>query len=111
MLIGQFYTDIQSMGHKDFYTRVKREVKVLNTTIEAVVKEAGLTRAAYDSYSRHNNLPRADEAVKIAKILKTSVEYLVTGEHPLFSIDQVRFKQNLQGIKDLITNLENVYIK
>ncbi|MGP1454868.1 MAG: hypothetical protein ACTTJ7_03795 [Treponema sp.] len=37
----------------------------------------------YDSYNgqkRYNNLPRADEAYKIAQALNTTVEWLITGK-------------------------------
>jgi hypothetical protein len=49
------------------------------------VGKAGLTLGSYDAYRRNKKLPRANEAVEIAKALGTSVEYLVTGNipHPL----------------------------
>ena len=34
----------------------------------------------YYSSKRAGNLPRADEALKVAKALGTTVEYLITGE-------------------------------
>lgn len=64
----------------DFYERVKSLVKSQKTTIEYVVGEAGLSLASYNGYRRHDNLPRADEALKIAQVLGTTVEYLLTGE-------------------------------
>ena len=67
------------MGFIDFYARVKSLVKTNKTTIEYVVGEAGLSLASYNAYRRHENLPRADEALKIAQALGTTVEYLVTG--------------------------------
>lgn len=64
----------------DFYERVKVLAKKKKITIEAVANIAGLSIDSYNSYKRHDNLPRADEAVKIAEALGTSVEYLVTGK-------------------------------
>ena len=66
----------------DFYERVKRLTKVKKTTLEYVAGEAGLSIASYNSYRRYGNLPRADEAFKIAKTLGTTVEYLITGNNP-----------------------------
>jgi transcriptional regulator with XRE-family HTH domain len=70
------------MEYIDFYDRVKSLVKAKKTTIEYVVGEAGLSLASYNAYRRHENLPRADEALKIAQVLETTVEYLLTGEVP-----------------------------
>jgi hypothetical protein len=67
------------MMYIDFYERVKSLVKAKKTTIEYVVGEAGLSLASYNAYRRHKNLPRADEALKIAQTLDTTVEYLIAG--------------------------------
>lgn len=67
------------MNTIDFFERVKTLAKAKKTTIEYVASEAGLTLASYNAYRRHENLPRADEALKIAQTLGTTVEYLVTG--------------------------------
>lgn len=74
--MGNFFYDIYSMT---FYDRVKSLVKARGTTIEAVAESAKLSRNSYNSYRIKNHLPRADEAVAIAKTLRTTVEYLVEG--------------------------------
>jgi SOS-response transcriptional repressor LexA len=63
----------------DFYDRVKYLVKTRNTTIRSVVEVAGLSLNTYDTMKKRGNLPRAEEAVVIARELGTSVEFLVTG--------------------------------
>jgi len=70
------------MDYIDFYERVKTLSKIGNLTIEYVVKQAGLSLGAYNSYRRRENLPRADEAQKIAQVLGTTVEFLTTGKEP-----------------------------
>jgi len=67
------------MDFLGFYDRVKSLAKANKTTIEYVVGEAGLSLASYNAYRRHENLPRADEALKIARVLGTTVEFLVAG--------------------------------
>jgi transcriptional regulator with XRE-family HTH domain len=67
------------MSYIDFYERVKSLAKSNKVTIEYVVTQAGLSLALYNGYRRHENLPRADEAHKIAQVLGTTVEYLITG--------------------------------
>jgi hypothetical protein len=71
-----------AMDFIEFYERVKSLAKTNKTTIEYVVGEAGLSLASYNAYRRHKNLPRADEALKIAQTLGTTVEYLITGNNP-----------------------------
>lgn len=65
----------------DFFDRVKEEVRRSATTIEYVVGKAGLKRGSYNTLRRENRLPRADEALIIARELDTTVEYLLTGEN------------------------------
>jgi transcriptional regulator with XRE-family HTH domain len=64
----------------DYFERVKILARASNTTIEAIAFSAGLTRNSYNSYRNKGNLPRADEAVKMAHALKSSVEFLVEGK-------------------------------
>lgn len=63
-----------------FFDNVKKLCKEKGLTIESVANKAGLTIDSYNSYRRHKNLPRADEATKIAEVFGTTVERLVTGE-------------------------------
>jgi transcriptional regulator with XRE-family HTH domain len=67
-------------------------------TIETAAGNAGLSLASYNAYRRHGNLPRADEAQKIAAALETTVEYLVTGKEPDASR---KLRKALEEIRDL----------
>jgi transcriptional regulator with XRE-family HTH domain len=86
------------MGYIDFYERVKSLSKIGNLTIEYVVKQAGLSLGAYNSYRRRENLPRADEAQKIAQALGTTVEYLTTGKEPADL--HINLIQDMQAVID-----------
>jgi hypothetical protein len=67
----------------DFFDRVKDLVKQRTTlTLRAFIESVGLNYETYYSGKRRVTLPRADEALKIAAALNTSVEYLVSGEDP-----------------------------
>ena len=92
-------------GNMDFFERVKALAKQNKTTIESVVKEAGLTIDSYNSYRRHGNLPRADEAVKIAKALNTTVEFLVTGENSTPKPDTTKIIQTIESALEQAKNL------
>jgi hypothetical protein len=60
----------------------------------------GLNYETYYSGKRRVTLPRADEALKIAAALETTVEYLVSGKEPDASR---KYRDALQKIQD-ITN-------
>ena len=61
-----------------FYDRVKALVsKNTPFTLRAFIESLGINYDSYNGQKRYNNLPRVDEAVKIAKALNTTVEYLV----------------------------------
>jgi hypothetical protein len=66
-----------------FYDRIKDMVKK-NTpmTLEAFIQSLGINYGTYQTQRKAHNLPRADEALKIAQSLNTSVEYLVSGTEP-----------------------------
>ena len=78
-----------------FFDRVKEEARRSSTTIEFVVNKAGLKLGSYNTLRRNGRLPRADEAMIIAKELGTSLEYLLTGENaPLKSV----ISENHEGL-------------
>lgn len=65
----------------DFYERVKTLVKDnTNLTLRTFIESLDMNYDSYNGLKRYGNLPRADEAYKIASVLNTSVEYLVTGK-------------------------------
>lgn len=68
------------MNGEDFWRRVKDLIKSQNTTQEWVANSANVSFNNLKQQIFHNRIPVADEAVRIAKALNTSVEYLVTGE-------------------------------
>jgi hypothetical protein len=67
----------------DFYKKVKNYVKMSNTTIEdfiSIVFGGHKDRDSFNGWKRRNVLPRADEALKIAKAMSTTIEELIDGE-------------------------------
>lgn len=47
-----------------------------------VAKETSITPSTFSDWKKGKSSPNAEKLVKIARYLKTSVEYLVTGEDP-----------------------------
>jgi SOS-response transcriptional repressor LexA len=73
----------------DFYERIKNLVKDSGITIEIMLNSVfpdndpeKLSLGSYNTLRKRGNLPRANQAARIAQYLKTTVEYLVTGEDP-----------------------------
>lgn len=103
-----------------FFENVKKLCKKKGLTIESVANNVGLTIDSYNSYKRHENLPRADIATKIADILGTTVEYLVTGEEKkeltvedadfIFKLRQLseKDKNTVLGLIELLHNQEQL---
>ena len=85
----------------DFYDRVKELSKAKNFSLIPLLQSLGINYETYKSAKRLNNLPRADEAVKIAQALNVSVEFLVTGIEPESKAD----------IKTLISEINKVIEK
>jgi hypothetical protein len=84
----------------DFFDRVKDLVKQRTTlTLRAFIESMGLNYETYYSGKRRVTLPRADEALKIAAALHTTVEFLVTGEEPDTSS---QYRDALGKIQDIV---------
>lgn len=83
----------------DFYERVKTLVKQTNLTLRAFIESLGMNYDSYNTLKRYNNLPRADEAVKIAQALGTTVEYLVTGKESDF------YKEKYESLRSNLKQL------
>ena len=65
-----------------FWDNVAFELDCLGMTNKALAEKVGITASNIGKGVRLGSSPSADTAVKIAKILGVSVEYLVTGTTP-----------------------------
>lgn len=66
-----------------FFDNVKQLVREKNMTIDGMMKEAlGPTsgRDIFNGWQRRGLTPRADDCLRVAKVLGVSVEYLLTGK-------------------------------
>ena len=64
-----------------FRENLKQELLYSGMTKKEIAAISGVNKRAIDTYVRTNSsMPPADAAVKIAKALGVTVEYLVTGE-------------------------------
>lgn len=86
----------------EFYENVKKLAKLQNLQIIPFLESLGINYSTYKGYKQCNNLPRADEAVKIAKALNTSVEYLVTGEEPAIDKKKIIAEYLTEQLSELV---------
>jgi len=64
-----------------FKENLKSELLYQGMMVKELSQKTGISRHTLDNYLNvRENIPTADVAVKIAKVLGVTVEYLVTGE-------------------------------
>ena len=78
-ILGHFRKISVKIYYMNFWERVDTLLVDKNITRKALAQDAGFDVSNIGKGISNNNIPAADTAVKIAKILDTSVEYLVTG--------------------------------
>jgi transcriptional regulator with XRE-family HTH domain len=77
--------DLLMIEYKFFYRKIADALEINESTVS--------------TWRKNRTIPRADDLVKIAKLLETSVEYLVTGEEP----DSNRFyRDSLKSIQKIV---------
>ena len=74
------------MGFRD---NLKQELNLSGMLVKELAAASGVQKRALDTYllSENASMPPADSAVKIARVLGVSVEYLVSGEEPALPAD------------------------
>ena len=89
------------MGFRD---NLKQELSFNGMLVKELAAITGVPKRALDTYllTANASMPPADTAVKIARALGVSVEYLVSGEEASLPIDIRLAVRNLQrlGKKD-----------
>lgn len=69
----------------DFRSRLREEIENSGLLDKEVAAKANISKRTIDSYvGRQGCIPSADVAVRLAQVLNTTVEYLVTGETSTF---------------------------
>lgn len=68
---------------QSFADRLRSEIEYSGLLQKEVAAKAGIKKRALDMYlGRQGSMPPADVAVRLANVLRVSVEYLVTGKNP-----------------------------
>jgi SOS-response transcriptional repressor LexA len=75
-----FFADNVNMTGSDFVKRIDTELNRQNKKRPELAKFLNISAQSFVDWRKRGNLPSADIALKIAKFLKVSVEYLITGK-------------------------------
>jgi len=82
-----------------FAENLREELAYSGLVKKELAELSGVHKRAIDTYVRTNSsMPSADVAVKIAKALGVTVEYLVTGEEPLISDEASRLTRSILNL-------------
>ena len=86
-----------------FWTNVKEELEYNLITQKELASAIGISYNTLQSWITKDRLPDAEQSLKIAKQLNTSIEYLVTGKNE----EQKGIKTNLQDMLPKLNHLSN----
>jgi len=99
------------MGNK-FRENLRNELNYQGVTVKELSTRTGIPIASLDCYlGARATIPSADAAVKIAKSLKVSVEYLVIGENKNLTILPGKPSREAQEIIRWVGNLNQEQCK
>ena len=65
----------------DFWQRLKNTIKEQNTTQEWVAGKIGVPLSTFRKWMTRKTYPNLKEGIEMAKLLETTAEHLLTGEH------------------------------
>lgn len=86
-----------------FWERVKEILDYKSRTQKELAAEIGESYNTLQSWINRDRLPNAEQAVKIAVSLNTSVEFLVNGKKPIYKTD---YAEVVQLLNNAIKKLE-----
>ena len=100
---------IINMGFRE---NLKQELIYSGMLKKELAAKAGINKRAIDTYVRTDfSMPPADTAVKIARALGVSVEYLVTGEDPSISNELSKLARSILNLSKRDQKLINLLVK
>ena len=84
-----------------FWDNVVNELNYIGMTNKALAEKAGFDPSNIGRGLRYKSSPSAETAVKIAKILNVTVEYLVNGNDSYMSESKIKFKKYSRTLEKL----------
>ena len=87
------------MNNNEYWDRVKCLLKTQNKSQKELCEITGLNLGSFKGWLVKERLPDAEDSVKIAAALNTSVEYLVTGHEA--NLYKEKYDLLVKAIKEL----------
>ena len=95
-----------------FRENLKAELSYSGLLVKELAAQAGLKKHTVDAYlSVRDRMPSADVAVRIARVLGVSVEYLITGNETAENKNAVRFSPGIRYMARIAEKLKPDYQK
>ena len=104
-----FFSDnffMDEINSRDFWNRVTTLCKERNITEGTLCKKTGIQLQSMRTAIYKGYKPNLENALKIASVLHTSVEYLATGTQT----ENVVASNIINSIRDKLDDIENAYI-
>jgi len=106
VLLGILYTN---MGFRE---NLKSELSYSGLRVKELAAQAGLKKHTIDNYlSVRGRMPSADAAVRIARVLGVSVEYLITGEETTIKNDFIQYSPEIRQMARIAEKFKPDYQK
>jgi transcriptional regulator with XRE-family HTH domain len=97
------------MGFKE---NLKAELMYNDMLVKELAARSGVNKRTIDNYLRKDGpVPSVDVALKIARVLDVSVEYLVTGYNTFHEKNKTILSPNLRSILKSLEDLDEVDCK
>jgi transcriptional regulator with XRE-family HTH domain len=94
-----------------FRENLKEELAFSGMLVKELAAKTGLNKRTLDKYLRSNgSIPSAEAAVRIAKVLDVSVEYLVTGQDSR-PAPPIVLRPSVRSLVKVIKNLDEDHCK
>jgi transcriptional regulator with XRE-family HTH domain len=104
-----FWHILHIMGFRE---NLKSELNYSGMLVKELADKTGLKKHTIDNYlSIRGRMPSADAAVRIARVLKVSVEYLITGNEEIEGKSSGYFSPEMRKIFRIVENLNPDYQK
>jgi transcriptional regulator with XRE-family HTH domain len=94
---SNFFSEIFNMD--DVWNRIDRLMLEYKFFYRKIAEALEINESTVSTWRKNRTIPRADDLVKIAKLLETSAEYLVTGQEPDTNLF---YRDALKSIQDIV---------
>jgi len=90
-----------------FRENLKAELSYSGLLVKELAAQSGLKKHTIDNYlSVRGRMPSADAAVRIARVLGVSAEYLITGYETAETKDTSHFSPEIRQMARIVENLK-----